>query len=146
MKVNCDFCGKEIEKMPCHVKRNKHNFCNKKCHGSWKSKNLIGKNHPSWKGGRYKLKTGYVLVYKPGHPRQNNWGYVYEHILVAEKKFNKSTVGCHVHHLNGIRSDNRPENLDLVKPKDHESNTVKKILQKRIRELEEQLSSLREYN
>lgn len=138
--VKCELCGKEQERFPNHVKRNKHNFCNRDCRSEWQRKNQKRENNPNWRGGKSKkLDSGYMVVYAPEHERANSWGYVYEHIFVAEKKYGHSTKGYHVHHLNGVRDDNRSENLVIVKPKDHEQNTVRKLLQKRILELEKAL-------
>lgn len=60
-------------------------------------------------------KKGYVMLSAPGHPRSvGNSSYVFEHILVMEKLLGRYLVpGENVHHLNGIRDDNRPENLEL---------------------------------
>lgn len=38
IKVTCDNCGCILNKSPSIVKRNKHNFCNRKCQGQWRSK------------------------------------------------------------------------------------------------------------
>ena len=51
------------------------------------------------------LLDGYMIVSKNGTARR-------QHILIAEKALGKSLPdGAVVHHANGIRSDNRPENL-----------------------------------
>ncbi len=50
----------------------------------------------------------------PDHPRANKKGYVLEHILIMEEKLGRHLVeGETVHHRNGIRGDNRLENLEL---------------------------------
>lgn len=42
--VKCNNCGKDILKIPSYIMD--MNFCNYKCHGEWKSKNLVGENSP----------------------------------------------------------------------------------------------------
>lgn len=56
----------------------------------------------------------YLMIKRKNHLRANKQGYVFEHILVMEKKL-KRKIKRHetVHHLNRIRNDNRPENLYL---------------------------------
>ena len=73
-----------------------------------------------WKGGKQKF-NGYIRIHKPDHPSATiDNPYIFEHRLVAEK-----TLGRYlrqdevVHHKNGIKDDNRPENLEIVSRKDH---------------------------
>lgn len=62
-----------------------------------------------------KYKNGdYLSVRIPDHPAANGWGLVLEHRVVMERKLGRYLVaGENVHHINGVRHDNRPENLEL---------------------------------
>jgi hypothetical protein len=74
-----------------------------------------GPSNSNWKGGRAWHKRGYVMICAPDHPRAVSKGrYVFEHIIVMEKMLGRY-LGPEetVHHLNGIRDDNRPGNLEL---------------------------------
>lgn len=60
------------------------------------------------------MNRGYVQIFEPNHPRANCHGYVSEHTLVLEKKIGRHLQGTEeVHHINGVKHDNRPENLEL---------------------------------
>lgn len=68
--------------------------------------------------------NGYRLIYEPEHKRamtNENWkGFVYEHILVAEKYLNRKIRDEEVvHHLDGNRSNNRRENLLVLEHSQH---------------------------
>ena len=82
---------------------------------------------------------GYVEVKRSDHPRANPRGWVAEHLLVWEE-INKQSLpeGWHIHHLNGIRDDNRQENLSALPAKEHAK--LISNLQRRVRELEIQVS------
>lgn len=99
-----------------------------------------GKNAYNWKGGRFINKDGYILILFPNHPHKTTGDYIFEHRLVMEKKLGRYLKSNEiVHHINGIRNDNRIENLYIVNRKNHEKNTFIIKLQKRIRYLEQKL-------
>jgi hypothetical protein len=82
----------------------------------------FGPKAPRWKGGRYKTKENYVWVYSPDHPYKNSQGYVKEHRLVMEKHLGRYLERWeHIHHKNGVKDDNRIENIEIVTWDVHQS-------------------------
>jgi len=50
MKIHCDNCEAVIKQNPARVKRHKHHFCSRRCHGEWNSKygvHAVGWHHTS---------------------------------------------------------------------------------------------------
>lgn len=95
-----------------------------------------GKKAFNYRNGKSKH-AGYILIFSPNHPYRGTNNYVFEHRLVMEKHLGRYLKPEEiVHHINGIKTDNRIKNLFLTTKKKHEHNTFIKQLQKRIRELE----------
>ncbi len=99
-----------------------------------------GSNNPKWSGGRH-IANGYSFVRMPGHPKADNRGYVREHVLVYLKHIGAIPEGWHVHHKNGIKTDNRPENLEAMPLQKH-LDVIPELF-RRIAELEEELRRLK---
>ena len=57
----------------------------------------------------------HVQVKAPaGHPNARKNGYIFEHVLVMSELLGRPLQPPEqVHHRNGVRNDNRPENLEL---------------------------------
>lgn len=75
-----------------------------------------GSANPSWKGGRNYTSQGYVRLRNVyGHPNADCKGRVAEHIKVMSDFLGRAldTRKESVHHKNGVRDDNRIENLEL---------------------------------
>ena len=105
---NCPVCQQPIRKY-------QRVTCSPECALIHRSLTSKGGANPSWKGGRYvEPGKGYVMIRRPDHPRARQNGYVLEHLLVMEQKLGRPLApGEEVHHLNHVRDDNRPENLEL---------------------------------
>ena len=81
-------------------------------------------NH-KWKGGRY-FNGNYWLVKTKDHPFSDMRGYVMEHRLIMEyylsiimdEKIFLSRI-FEVHHINGIKTDNRIVNLEILTKPEH---------------------------
>ncbi len=116
-----------------------------------------GEKNSSWKGGKRINDHGYVEIYIPTHPKAKPNGYVYEHIYIAEQMLGRplKSYGLSdertevVHNINGIKTDNRPENLLVLGVNEHHrlhgaftKEAVDAVLLARIRQLEREVQSL----
>src|SRR3990167_8157540 len=71
-----------------------------------------------WNSNERKIRTnyhGYKLVHLPNHPASDGRGDVLEQRLVMMEKLGRILESHElVHHRNGIKSDNRLENLEII--------------------------------
>lgn len=86
----------------------------------FKKQKIETKNGHRWKGGKSKTKSGYIVIRIPSHPHSSNSGYVLEHRIVMENHIGRYLDSTeHIHHINGIKDDNRIENLLLTTNSKH---------------------------
>ena len=105
----CPGCQQEFKHRPDR----KGVTCSKSCARKLDAIKNGGHSY-NYNGGRTKINSGYWKVLKRDHPRADDHGYVLEHILVMEEILGRYLLyGENVHHKNGQRDDNRPENLEL---------------------------------
>lgn len=116
-----------------------------KCHSCSQKGNKKG-----WRNGHYKNADGYIMAYvKPNSfftpmCSKNALNHVLEHRLVVAKHLGRNLHSWEiVHHKNGIKDDNRVENLQLVSDDRHTQIT---ILENRIKHLEKRVTLLEAEN
>lgn len=76
----------------------------------------FGQDNHNWRGGRSLASNGYQLIRVGiGHPMADVRGYAYEHRIVAAEKVGRMLDHReHVHHVDGDKTNNRPENLEVL--------------------------------
>jgi hypothetical protein len=108
IKKTCQYCQKTFYVYP--YRKSGAAFCSRACGSLSKT----GKNHNAWKGGRNKMKNGYIRI-------RVDKKYMYEHRFVMEKHLGRPLQQKEVvHHIDGDRTNNRIENLCLMPKKKHD--------------------------
>jgi hypothetical protein len=80
----------------------------------------FGEDASRWRGGKIMTGGGHIYRYAPDHPKANLNGYVMEHRLILEESLGRELRWDEVvHHKNGIKTDNRAENLEVMSVTDH---------------------------
>lgn len=120
IKKTCPQCSVEFSVRPCnaHV-----THCSRACMVVSQTKRPTGRMH----NGRPVLQNhaGYLTVYEPDHPAANVSGRILEHRWVVEQLLGRRLETTEqVHHINGEKDDNRPENLQIMTPTEHSKLTA----------------------
>jgi hypothetical protein len=91
-----------------------------------------GKRASRWKGGERLDSEGYVLVWRPGHPRADIQGYVKRCILAWEGYHGRPFPEGRVpHHLDGDSVNDDPTNIVSLLPSEHSMVTRREDRAKR---------------
>jgi hypothetical protein len=146
--VDCPKCGQPRWRR-WQEQRHRPNAICRKCNAR-STQTIIAKR--SFKGvKKTKHCSGYVMVWLPHdhlfRGMASKTGYVMQHRLAVAESLNRPLLTSeHVHHKNGIKTDNRLENLQLISPTDHRIYTelcADCSLRKEIRLLRWELKEMR---
>jgi hypothetical protein len=142
--INCANCNKELLKWKSQIRKSGNGYCSPSCSISYRNKyeynpshhrdlsgeknpmygkgyriqgekngmyGRKGERHPNFRGGFYQRKDGYIRLLVNG-----------ERVLQHRKVLIDAGIdidGMVVHHKNGIKWDNRLENLEVITQSDH---------------------------
>jgi len=118
----CECCGRDY-----FSKKWSQKFCDKQCYRKvlnhkkfleYRTENNIDlsipKKHKAPNGSGHREPHGYIYINRIDHPNSQKRGRIYEHTYVMSQHIGRPLrKGETVHHKNGIRDDNRIENLEL---------------------------------
>ena len=102
----CAHCGAALRVANKDRRYNNH-FCGNECKNAWDAQNRKREKAPNWKGGI--------------HPYVQE-GKKLQHRIIAEQMIGRPLTSDEVvHHINGDKKDNRPENLQVMLKSEHMS-------------------------
>ena len=114
----CERCGGAYLVPPSQQWRRAARYCSRLCEGDSRIARPLDRSH---NGRCARLNQhGYVFIHEPKHPKAIKGGWISEHRHVVEQRLGRYLRSDeHVHHVNGNKSDNRSENLEVLTPRAH---------------------------
>jgi hypothetical protein len=92
-----------------------------------KSEAMKGESSGNFKGYRRKTTKGYITLYRPNEPGTDRNGLIMEHRYLMAQHIGRAIRNDEaVHHINGIKNDNRIDNLQLMTVGEHSALHNKK--------------------
>jgi hypothetical protein len=100
----------------CTNKYHSKGYCNKHSARLTRYGDPLGKPESRRSNGNgYIDRNGYIILYAPENPNSSKTGKLMEHRMVMSNFIGRTLYKDEtVHHKNGIRNDNRIENLELM--------------------------------
>lgn len=141
----CKNCGKEFTIPNCWLKKfaNAGQYCSMVCWHEVQRKRggaFGGSKRATWGNGNgvYIDSHGYIHEYDPQRRK-----FVRQHRLVMERKLGRHLEkGESVHHKNGKRDDNTPDNLELIVGSHFSGKRVKDLQDKTVEHLSTEIERL----
>lgn len=93
-------------------------YCSRLCHGLYmtKTRKRKAQNNGHWKGGLSKQSDGYLMLTSGPYA----YKFKLHHRLIMEKHLGRPLLSFEiVHHINGDKTDNRIENLEIMSRAEH---------------------------
>lgn len=110
--MNCAQCGISVERSEYQAKRCARHFCRRQCRRDWDRTHMLGARNPAFiRGFHIDKRTGYVYVGKPPQLQHR--------VIMATHLGRVLLRSEHVHHINGVKGDNRIENLEVLPAPEH---------------------------
>lgn len=79
-----------------------------------------------WNIRKIVKKGNYLYAVVPEHPKARKYGYVLAHRVIMENKLGRELQEIEeVHHIDGNRHNNSPENLEIMLRGEHQRHHIK---------------------